>query len=114
MQTVRKKRVNEAGASSLRVPRPSRSLRRGAIGKPGLVFLDASGKPAGNGPDRRGIEDVQKHGVRHQPRHAAIAIDERMHPEQAKVGRGGGDNPIGRARIAVNVLEALKEAGLVT
>ena len=45
------------------------------------------------------------------PRHAAIAVHERMYPKQAVVGGSRGDDGLGLADISVNLREAFEEAG---
>ena len=44
----------------------------------GLVLIDTASQAARDRPDRAGIELLQQGGMRHQPRHAAIAVEKRM------------------------------------
>jgi len=81
VQTVRKNRVNSASASSLSAPRPSNSLRRvvSQFASSVLYCWTLRARPRATGQTGR-IEDVEQHGVRHQARHAAVALHKGMHP----------------------------------
>src|ERR1700733_6395426 len=52
--------------------------------------------------------------MRHQPRHSAVAIHERMNPHQPMMGRGRRDDPIRLSEVAVRVFKAVKETGYGT
>ncbi len=81
---VRKNRVNSARLSSLRLPRPSRSLRRGRsqAARWRLVSIDIAGEAAGDRPDGPRIERLQQRRVRNQPSDAAIAVEKRVNPDE--------------------------------
>ena len=82
-----------------------------AVGQEHLVLLDVACEAACDGPDCVSIELVQEHGMRHESRHATIAVQKRMHPEQPVVGGGGGDDGFGLAKSSVRILKTLQEAG---
>jgi hypothetical protein len=48
--------------------------------------------------------------MRHQPGHAAVAIEERVNPQQAMVGPRSGNDRLGLADTPVGLLEALQES----
>jgi len=81
------------------------AAREIAVGEEGPILVDVLGKPARNRPERAGIQDVEQHGMGHQARHAAIAVHERMHPQQTMMGRGGRDDAVGLAEMAVYLLD---------
>jgi hypothetical protein len=47
----------------------------------------------------------------HEPRHSAIAVKERVHPQQTVMGSGRGKDRFGRTKPAVDGLKPLKESG---
>ena len=59
---------------------------------------------------RAGVERVEQRRVRHQPRDAAVAVEERVNPQQAVMRRGGRDDGVGLAELAVDLFEAFQEA----
>ena len=109
MQVVRKKLVNSARVSSLRLPLPSRSLRRVQVagGEVAFVGIDIAGEAARDRPDGAGVERVQQRRVRHQPRDAAVAVEERVNPGKAVMRGGGRNDGLGLAELAVDLFEAL-------
>ena len=103
--------MNSASASSLRWPRPSRSLRRAfAGGQVLLVFFDVAGKAARDRPDAAGVELFSEHRVGHQAHDAAVAVKRTGESRQA------GDAPSRRqgscpsCRASVDLFEALHKA----
>ncbi len=48
--------------------------------------------------------------MRHQPRDAAVAVEERVNPQQAVMRGGGGEDCVGLAGMRVDALEAREEA----
>ena len=112
MQMLRKKRVNSASASSLKLPRPSRSLRRGwSQAARCCLYSHVAGEAARDRPDRAGVEEIEQNRVRHQPRDAAVAVEERVNPQQAVMRRRRREDRVGPAEAAIDFLEALQEAG---
>jgi hypothetical protein len=48
----------------------------------------------------RRVEEFEQHGVRRQPRDAAVGVHERMRPQQAVVSAGRCNDPAGLTQIA--------------
>ena len=65
--------------------------RRVAVGEMALVGAFVPRQPAGDGPDAARLQALEQHGVGHQPRHAAVAVQEGVNPQQAVVRRGGAE-----------------------
>ena len=93
-------------ASSVEVVAP----RRIAGHELALVGVLVAGETSGDRPDAACIQALQQHRVGHQPRNAAVAVQERVNPEKAMVGGGGGQNAVRPAQPGVGRLEALQEA----
>ena len=64
-----------------------------------FVGLDVAGEAARDRPDASGVERVEQRRMRHQSRHAAVAVEERVNPQQAVMR--------GRGRKMVSVLPSL-------
>ena len=81
-----------------------------AGGKAALVSCDVAGKAACDRPDAAGVERLQQHRMRHQAGDAAVAVEERVDPQQPVMRAGGGEDRVGLAEPAIDGLEALKKA----
>ena len=68
---------------------PSRRIR---VHEKGLVSVDASGESSGEGPRLSPMPSRAEPCVRHQPRDAAIPIEERVNPEKTVMRGGRGDD----------------------
>ncbi len=112
MQVVRKKRVNSARVSSLRLPAAVEIVAPWQVagGEVALVGIDVAGEAARDRPDGAGIERFQQRGVRHQPRDAAVAVEERVNPGEAVMCRRRRKDRLGLAELAVDLFEALQKA----
>jgi hypothetical protein len=61
-----------------------------AVCKVLLIGIDMAGEASGYGPHGTGAQVLQQDRVGHEASDATIAIDERMNPQDAVMGRGGG------------------------
>ena len=82
-----------------------------AGGKPLPVFADAARKAAGNRPQAARVQRTAQNGMRHQPRHAPVAVEEGVNPQQAVMGSGRGENRVRLAETAIGGRETLQETG---
>ena len=80
-----------------------------AGGKVAFVRRDVARQAARDRPNRAGIERVEQCGVRHQPRDAAVAVEERVYPRQSVMRGRGRKNGLGLAEAAIDLLEAREE-----
>jgi hypothetical protein len=73
-----------------------------------LVRLRAVRESAGDRPEPARVERVAQHGVGHETRDAAVAVEKRMYPEEAMVGGGGVENGLEASEWRVAVLPAAR------
>ena len=76
-----------------------------ARGQAALVCCHVAGKASCDRPDTAGVKGLDQHRVRHQPGDTAVAVKERVNPQQPVMRRGGGEDRIGPAEAAVGVFE---------
>ena len=75
-----------------------------------LVARLLTRKPARDRPEAGSDAEALEQRVRHQARDAAIAVKERVNPEQPVVSAGRSDDRVGLAEFCVGFLEAGEEA----
>src|SRR5208282_2973279 len=80
------------------------------FGETALVSGFATREAARDRPYGAGVEAFQKHGVRHQTRDAAIAVKERVNPQQAVMRRRRREDRVRFTDAAIDFLESRKEA----
>src|SRR5207247_1658983 len=68
--------------------------RRVAGGKVPLVAVFIAGEATRNRPDAACIKRLQQDSVRHQPRYASVAVEERVNPQQAVMRRSRGEEKL--------------------
>src|SRR5271165_2462917 len=79
------------------------------FGEMALVGRLAAREAARDRPYGTGVETFQNHGVRHQPRDAAIAVKERVNPQKAVMRRRRREDRVRFADAAIDFLEPRKE-----
>ena len=86
------------------------AARQIAVGEQALVGRNIAGKAARDRPHAAGVQRFQQHRVRHQTRDAAVAVKERVNPQQAVMRGGGGKDRVGPAEAAVDLLKSFEKA----
>src|SRR6201999_3052340 len=76
----------------------------------GFVGRDITREAARDRPDRAGVERVEECCMRHQPRHAAVAVEERVYPRETVMRGGSGKDRLGLAEPAVHLLKSCEKA----
>ena len=72
--------------------------------------VDIASEAACNRPDRTGIKSFKQGRVRHEPGHAAVAVQKRVHPDKTVMGGGGGDDGFRLAQMPVGLFKTFQKA----
>ena len=81
-----------------------------AVCEQAFVLGRVAGEAAGHRPDCASVERIEHHGMGHKPGDSAVAVHERMYPQQPVMGGGGRNDGLCFTDGSVNPRIAVEES----